>query len=354
MLSKPTTFILGAGASCDFQFPTGDGLQDRIMGHLQLGTNARQFSSEKMWKALIPLFQGNGWSQRAGVLAGAARRISKGMPIAASIDNFLHTHQGDEDVVLMGKIAIALSIIEAEADSPLAIKGQADQRVHPLTTEHYRKSWYHPFMRMLTMGTQSNDPHALCRNLRFVVFNYDRCLELVLLHTLQGYYGLNADDAQAVFADIEIIHPYGSIGKLTSSQGGGVPFGYQHADILDVASGIKTFTESVDEQIVSQARAAVEQADTLVFLGFGFLPQNMDLLRPRETPQALRVHATTFGVSASDRFVIHEQLRHFVKAPNSIGRFEFVTTTSSHDSLIDVDNGVCRELIENHRMRLAA
>lgn len=324
------------------------------MGHLKLGNDPRQFVSEKMWNSLLPLFQGNNWPQRAAGLSGAARRISKGMPIAASIDNFLHTHQNDADVVLMGKIAIALSIIEAEANSPLAIRGQADQRVHPLTTEHYRKSWYHPFMRMLTMGTQSDDPRALCHNLRFVVFNYDRCLELVLLHTLQGYYGLDADEAQSVLLDIEIIHPYGSIGKLTSSQGAGVPFGYQDADILNVASGIKTFTESVDEQIVSQARVAIEQADTLVFLGFGFLPQNMDLLRPRETPQALRVHATTFGVSASDRLVIHEQLRRFVKTPNDIGRFEFVTTTSSHSSLIDVDNGICRELIENHRMRLAA
>lgn len=354
MLSKPTTFILGAGASCDFKFPTGDGLQDRIMGHLKLGNDSRRFAGEKMWNALIPLFHGYNWSERAIKLAGAAQRISNGMPIAASIDNFLHTHQNDDDVVLLGKIAIAMSIIEAEASSPLARRGQSDQATSPLSSEDYRTSWYHPFMRMLTMGTQSDDPRALCRNVRFVVFNYDRCLELILFHTLRGYYGLDADEAQAILADIEIIHPYGSVGQLTSSQGAGVPFGYQHADILEVASGIKTFTESVDEQIVSQARAAVEQADTLVFLGFGFLPQNMDLLRPRGTSNALRIHATTFGVSASDKLVIQEQLRNFVRTPNDIGRFEFVTTSSAHSSLIDVDNEVCRNLIENHRMRLAA
>lgn len=354
MLTKPTTFILGAGASCDFDFPTGDGLQDRIVQHLQLSTDGGNFVSEKMYNALLPLLQQNDFAQRHVQYAEAARRICEGMPVAASIDNFLHTHQQDENVVLVGKIAIALAIIEGEAASPLAAQDEGGRAVPPLSTERYRNSWYFPFMRMLTMGTRSDDPRALFQNIRFVVFNYDRCLELVLLHTLRGYYGLQPEDALEILAEIEIIHPYGSIGLLGGVPGPGIPFGYQHANIREIANGIKTFTESVGEHIVERARKVVADADTIVFLGFGFLPQNMDLLRPRAHQQAMRIHATTFKVSMANKMVIREQLHQFVRTPNNVGQFAFVKNDSAHTSLIDVDNSTCRALIEDHRMRLAS
>ena len=354
MLSQSTTFVIGAGASSDFDFPTGEGLQDRITEYLRLNTDARRFESDRMWYALVPLMQQGDFSQLVQRYAGAAQRISEGMPLAASIDNFLHTHQQDNDIVLIGKIAIALAIVEAEAASPLAVRAPDSSPASPLSTERYRTSWYFPFMKLLTMGTRSDDPRAFFRNIRFVVFNYDRCLELVLLYTLKGYYGLQLDQALEVLAGIDIIHPYGSIGPLSDSVGPGIPFGYRDADIGNIASGIKTFTESVDERIVQQARLAVADADTLVFLGFGFLPQNMNLLRPKANRQAMRIYATTFGVSETDELVIREKLQDFVRTPNDVGKFEFVRTNSAHTSVIDTDNGTCRNLIENHRMRLLA
>ena len=319
-------------------------------------TPARQFASEKMWKALLPLFQGNSWPQRAAALAGAAQRITLGMPVAASIDNFLHTHQDDADVVFMGKIAIALAIIEAEAASPLAVSHQGRQPQSPLANKQYRESWYFPFMRMLTMGTRSDDPQALCRNVRFVVFNYDRCLELVLFHTLQSYYGLNPEDALAALAEIEIVHPYGSIGVLSSSGHQGVPFGYEHASLHEIANGIRTFTESVDEHIVAQARRAIAESQTLVFLGFGFLPQNMDLLTPEDGRKATRIHATTHGISETDKLVVYEKLRRFIGDPGKVelGDIRHVGLGSTRSGFIEVNNGICRNLIENHRLRLAA
>jgi len=326
------------------------------MQHLQLEGGDRQFASDRMWNALVPLFQGNNWPQRASALAGAAQRINRGMPVAASIDNFLHTHQDDADVVFMGKIAIALAIIEAEAASPLMVRNTGRTPPSPLINEHYRNSWYFPFMRMLTMGTRSDDPQALCRNVRFVVFNYDRCLELVLFHTLQGYYGLNTEDAIAALSEIEIIHPYGSIGALSSSSNGGVPFGYEHANLHEIALGIRTFTESVDENITAQARRAIAEAQTLVFLGFGFLPQNMDLLAPGDGRKASRIHATTYGVSETDKLVIYEKLRRFFGDPGKVdlGDIRHVGLGSTRSGFIEVNNGTCRNLIENHRIRLAA
>lgn len=272
----------------------------------------------------------------------------QGMPVAASIDNFLHTHQDDVDVVLIGKLAIALAIVEAEAQSHLRPTG--GQR--PLSTKAYRESWYFQFIRMLTMGTLSTDPHALFENVRFVVFNYDRCLELVLLLTLQGYYGLNDLEAAAVLEKVDIIHPYGSIGPLTGPNF--IPFGASEINLDQVAQGIRTFTESVDTGTLERARSVVCEADVIVFLGFGFLPQNMDLLNPGDERKASRVHATTLGFSPSDKLVLKERLKQFVGPPTTLelGEIQFVGANSRRSGFIDVENVTCTDLINNHRMRL--
>ena len=351
MLSRPTTFVLGAGASCDLKLPTGDGLQDCIASILQLTGTARRFANDRIWRALQYYFDGNNWAERASTFALAASKIVRGMSAAASIDNFLHTHRDNDDIVLLGKLAIALAILEAEANSPLRT---IDKDSFRAPASSYRKAWYFPFVRMLTMGTLSSDPHALFTNVRFVVFNYDRCLELVLLHAIQDYYGLDDQAAAEVLSKVDIVHPYGSIGDLTSSREGGVPFGYGDADLLKVSRGIRTFTESVETATMERARAAVAEADVLIFLGFGFLPQNMDLLVPGDERKATRVHATTHGFSETDKLVIKDRLMQFVRPADrfDLGEIQFVDHASAFSGFIDVENGTCCDLIANHRMRL--
>jgi len=354
MLSKRTTFILGAGASCDFGFPTGDGLQNRITSYLKTTNDSQPFRSDKVWNTLVPQFDHNCYRENIQRYVTAARRICDGMPVAASIDNFLHTNKNDSEIAYLGKIAISLAIIESEFQSPLSYVNRRNLLNSPLQTESYAGSWYSSFMKLLTMGTSSHNPEDMFRNARFIVFNYDRCLELILLYTIQGYYGLSSEEALLLLADVEIVHPYGSLGPLSGLGGPGVPFGHENADIATIASGIKTFTESVDEHIVQHARNMVAQSDTLVFLGFGFLPQNIDLLRPEQEIQANRIHATTFGVSSTDKLVIREHLHDFVCNPSEVGQFEFTSIRSTRACLVDVDNGTCSDLIHNHRMRLMA
>lgn len=348
MLSRPTTFVLGAGASHDLKLPTGDGLQERISQLLQIDGQRMKFANERMWHGVLPHLQGGDSGLKSQRLMMAAAKIMQGMPVAASIDNFLHTHQDDADIVLVGKLGIALAIIEAEAQSHLRSSGDSK----PLSTKAYRASWYFPFIRMLTMGTLSNDPRALFENVKFVVFNYDRCLELVLLHTLQGYYGLNDAEAAAVLEQIDIIHPYGSIGPLTGRDF--IPFGVSEINLGEVAQGIRTFTESVDTGTLERARGAVRDADVIVFLGFGFLPQNMDLLSPGDERKASRVHATTFGFSSSDKQVLKDRLKQFVGPPATLelGEMQFVGLNGRRSGFIDVENDTCADLINNHRMRL--
>jgi hypothetical protein len=45
----------------------------------------------------------------------------------------------------------------------------------------------------------------------FIVFNYDRCIEIVLLNALQTDYGIREQEAKCVIGELEIIHPCGVI-----------------------------------------------------------------------------------------------------------------------------------------------
>lgn len=135
-----------------------------------------------------------------------------------------------------------------------------------------------------------------------------------------------------------------------------VPFGADRIDVAAVSSSIKTFTESVDEEIVSNAKKFVQNCDTLVFLGFGFVPQNMQLLRPVKNAKARRIHATTLGFSETDKLIIYDYMKQFMAGPTEceLGQIEYVGIGSMRSGFIDVRNGTCRDLFDNHSMRLAA
>jgi hypothetical protein len=356
MLSKPTTFIIGAGSSFELNLPTGEGLQDRV-ARLLAPTRKRQgFGEETIWRALTTIFEGGiNWAIDAERYRTAAQKIVDGMPAAASIDNFLHTHRGDPHVVRLGKLAIARAILNAESNSHLK-SGVSFHSVRPggFSSTEYQSSWYYSFIKMLTMGTLQDDPSSLLKNIKFIVFNYDRCLELVLRNTIMSYYSVDDQKAARIVSEsVEIIHPYGSLGPLPVLAGDDcTAFGASDVDLVPVADRIKTFTEAVDSDVVSRARSAVEKANVLVFLGFGFLPQNVNLIAPVNRAKAMHIHATTYGFSNTDKLIIAKELRRFV-APFPVDVVPIEQSGfSNQNAFIDVENSTCTSLINDHRMRL--
>jgi hypothetical protein len=62
-------------------------------------------------------------------------------------------------------------------------------------------------------------------------------------------------------------------------------------------------------------RKALSDAERLVFLGFGYHRQNMELLSEGVTPNAKRVYGTSLGLSKSDAEVVTRQLSFFYREP---------------------------------------
>jgi hypothetical protein len=352
VLLKPTTFVLGAGASVDMGFPTGAELQGEVIKSLRPSQRNRGFGNEKIREAIqLSLAEkGDDRAAYAQSLNEAARNISRAMTVAASIDNYLHTHSKNLEVVTLGKLAIAQSIIDAESKSFLSnSQDSVSYGVDILAKQEFQKSWYAPFLRMLTSGTLSDDPVSLFRNAKFIVFNYDRCLEVVFLAALQSYFNIDIAEAANVLAEVDIIHPYGSLGPLPPLARDGIGFGTSDSRLLMISQSIKTFTESVDTEIADRAKKAVTDAETVVFLGFGFLAQNMKLIEPDITRKTTRIHATTVGISESDKLVVASQLSKFIETGRAFADFH---TRDPAAGIVDVTNTTCRNLIENHRIRL--
>ena len=115
-----------------------------------------------------------------------------------------------------------------------------------------------------------------------------------------------------------ILRPYGRIAPLPPGGAQGTEFGddVTRVDLLPLIANIKTFTEQIeDEDLLTSIRSAVAEAETIAFLGFGFHPQNLDLIAPKTPPNAKRVFASAHGISNSDRNDIVGRLNILLKHP---------------------------------------
>jgi hypothetical protein len=221
----------------------------------------------------------------------ALRIIHEGIHTAVSIDAFIHRFQNHRYVPYLGKALIVLEIMKAEHESSMSpenwpkykswIAFKSKTSLHlpdPDTT------WIGQFMRILLDGVE--DFNEIGRDLNIICFNYDRCIEYYLIKSIAAAYSLSEDKAYEIVKNINIIHPYGQIGELphfTTENKPMLEFGARldrKNDIFEFAKGIRTYAEQAhDPGNVRGIHDAIAYCELLVFLGFGFNNQNLDLLR---------------------------------------------------------------------------
>ena len=204
---------------------------------------------------------------------------------------------------------------------------------------------------MLFDGHTRDTIGSVFKDVNFVVFNYDRCIEQFLTIALMRRFNIEQGRARDLVAGCSIVHPYGKVGELREAHSGGVPYGgLEGADFAQVASSIKTYTESMEEQTAGVVKDSVAAAQTLVFMGFGWLGQNVELLDTghRET-KAEKVFATTMGMPPGEVEVVVDRINAIVHR----GRYN---TSRTELGTLEVgfvnDNGDCGALMRNCWLRL--
>ena len=193
MLERTTTFVIGAGASHDFEFPLGDRLRDRIISVLNIDDPNRSINFSDPSVATILQDRAAkdggdvGWLSRIEVYRNAATIIRNGLPFARSIDTFVDGLRDDQQIRFLAKLAIALVILRAETGSPLGLGTNPRFETPHLRDEKLQKlrsSWHVELSQILFDGHTAATLDSVFENASFIVFNYDRCLEEFLTISL--------------------------------------------------------------------------------------------------------------------------------------------------------------------------
>lgn len=337
MFKRRTLFILGAGASAEVGFPVGSELAAIISKKMdirfEMGNRPTGSGDNDLFAFLTNSFQQHGSEyQKAGWL------IRDGIGLSRSIDDFIDMHRGDKFLVSYGKAAIVKSILEAERNSTLFF-GPGRAGHDEFSVERIARTWMVKLMQMLGSGISVDNVEHIFDQVSFIVYNYDRCLEFFLLHALQKSYGIDDRTAYEIVSTLDITHPYGAIL-------GSVQFGSTRANYSTLASGIKTYTEQVVEEKLTTAIAGkIEQAETIVFLGFAYHDQNMLLLKPgRRLPDNRRIFGTAFGMSDSDVDVTSRQIDSWLGGTRTDGQ---------RNSIIRLENKLkCADLFDYYAKSL--
>jgi len=289
MVEKRTVFILGAGASCPYGFPTAKGLRGKIVGEFVAAYEHLLNEREKLGVAGIN--DGYPSPAEAKCFVGCFDVSS-----TESIDLFLSRHPQFEKI---GKIAIALTILNAEHSSQFRERAKVNE------------DWYFHLFNRLTRELAGRDGYQGFGNsdVAFVTFNYDRSLEYFLFSSLlHAFEGADPLKIEEQILRVPIIHVYGRVAPVRLHDSGeqrlaeyGLKYGreidrFSMVNFLNVIDYLYVVREERANPELEKARGQIAQAERLFFLGFGYARENLAALAiPGVLSPKQHIHGTAMG-----------------------------------------------------------
>ena len=317
MPRETTVIVVGAGASQEAGLPTTPQLKRTIAKYLDMKFEPSGALGGDPEIAEVLHTRGD-----INQAISACRQISDALPQAMSIDNFIDAHQGNSEIEFFGKLAIVRAILEAEKRSRLYV--DPSNIYNRLKFGSVEETWFNMFWQRISENCQADGLKERLASVVFIVFNYDRCIEHFLYHSIHNYFGLGKDQAATLVNSMQVYHPYGMVGSLPWTDGPApMEFGAEPTsqDLMRLAEHIKTFTEGTDPDAseIAAIRNHVIQADRLVFLGFAYHRQNLELLRRTGDSQedqniGTKCFGTAVGISDVDLGTIVQEVADYCGA----------------------------------------
>jgi hypothetical protein len=229
-------------------------------------------------------------------LFAAAPRLLPLIDRFDTIDEVLHYVSNDRDAVDLGKAAIAYQIIKAESDS-LISQATRDIEAEKLCDT---MTWASSFLRIAMAGVRSEDFATYFNKVTVIDFNYDRVLKQYLYSALQRLYGLAPAYAAHALKQLNVIRPYGSLDFLEwEGARQHLAFGNLNINLPVALKGIRTFTEEKSAGAVQHIDRALRDAQVCIVLGFGYHPQNVELLSTSRDYAENPTFMTAYGMDAN-------------------------------------------------------
>jgi hypothetical protein len=282
MYARNTVFVLGAGASVHYGYPTGEQLIGAIEKKARELRNwceqSRQHHSLETlaWESERDGANGNRaheieerWTRRANICEAFAKRLRVARPLV--VDYFLGLNSDLHD---LGRLLIAWVILECETRPP--------------THDAPHLDWLRFVRHQLTDGCgKSSD--LIGNKVSFLTFNYDVSLELTLNNGLSANSHFDRSDVDDFFKAGRITHVYGRVRDPVDARR--IDFetlkrmrSIDHAareaidEVYRLSKGIRVIDpndKGADERALEFARNQVANAAIVYILGFGFDKNNI-------------------------------------------------------------------------------
>lgn len=293
--------VLGAGASKEYDFPLGadliNGMRSDLTFRFERHVNIPSSGDQLIFDALKKKFPEpdvvrlNRHLKAAGELADVLHHYP-------SVDEAIHFFSDRPEIIEVGKLAIARSIIGAEKNAVRLKFESGGAKIANVG------GWMPQLFSMIIGSLTRQDIPAAFQNISFVNFNYDRSLEHYLYNAIQSL-GLASEVAHAILSKVTVHRPYGSLGLLPWQGRDGVAFGDARADLFKMASNIRTYTERDHSKLmISEIHSDLMNAAVVLFLGFGFHKQNMEMLKVERRNRKARSFVTAHGIDPANYQVL--------------------------------------------------
>lgn len=272
MVHQNCVIILGAGASHPYGFPCGDDFRRQLIRFASNPPPVCQSHAE-VFKTFALQFEQSNLSSIDRFLGECNRRKTE--------DVF-----PNKELIQAGKAAIAHVLLPQE------------------DKESVVQDWYGHLVELLT---HRHFPD-LGKRLTIISFNYDRSLEFHLLRSLAAIVGSRKVQGDRLKGLVEIIHVYGQLGGLPGLDDGpdAVPYGGAAQHMANAIKGIRVIGERADETHLKLIQERINNATALVFIGFGFLEENVELLAiPNDA--RIRAFASALGLSRGRKELLRQQ-----------------------------------------------
>jgi len=296
LIKKPTVFILGAGASMPYDYPSGEALVNEIVSEL-LGQETLFHICRRLDFTELQI---NNFAE--------ALRYSGD----TSIDAFL---ERNSEFIKLGKVVITLKLIEKEDEN--------------FFFSPHEDKWYGVVVNAL----KSSLVEDFDNNVSFLTFNYDRSFEHYLFLSIKNSYEKIKDENECVkiVNSIPIIHLHGQTGKLpwqsskdcitreysknfkeldfiksaNNVEFHPTQFLQARENIFNISNQIKIIHEKeLDSDVgFQEANKLLDSANNIYFLGFGYHDDNLKRLKISQiSPRIKRnIDGTSCGIGAAKR-----------------------------------------------------
>lgn len=257
-------FILGAGSNQCYDFPTGEGLRNLIIGD----------DIQDLTKYVyVPYAEFKNFFRESGM---------------QSVDRFIEQNQKFEEI---GKKIIAWYISRKENPSALNIG---------------EKHWYFYIFNRLLQEIKTLTEGEIS----FITFNYDRSLEHFLYQSLFHTFLSKSQEELTEYKNLfSIYHVYGQVGSIISTSE--IPArSYsppsRFSDVDSFYKGIHLVTtRDEDLKRFDLLKKTVKGADVIYCIGFGFDALNMERIGLTQNDLACKaIFSTSVNVGLAERLSI--------------------------------------------------